>query len=232
MKKKVLIFILSLSIPASMIAKEASSDEFIKMQEFYYNQGYKEASKKFYQMGWLDHEKNTLKILKKYEAKFEAIEATKYLLSKGYITYPESYRTVDGRGNYKLVIEEPKIEKPLRVEDIFMIPELEGASFSGGLNSNKLSENNSGNTEINSNPNGLNLPSSPNNMKIPTSVNSLAVETSLSLPKTSKTMDVISRLNLRHLEGADEYKIYFKNNTEKSSFCYQISGDSTCENMN
>ena len=232
MKKKVLIFLLGLSIPISMIGKETGSDEFIKMQEFYYNQGYKDASKKFYQIGWLDHEKNTLKILKKYEAKFEAIEATKYLLSKGYITYPESYRTIDQRGNYRLVIEEPKIEKPLRVEDIFRIPELEGSSFSGGLNSNKLLWNNSDESDVSSNPNGLNLPSIPKNMEIPTSVNSLALETSLSLAKTAKTMDVISRLNLRHLEGTDEYKIYFKNNTEKSNFCYQISGDSTCENMN
>lgn len=234
MQKQKKIIIAFLITPfLNIFANSTSNDEFMQMQKFYYEQGYKEGAKKFYKKGIEDYQNYIeKKVLPDYEARFMAIEATKYLLKESYITFPESYREVTKDGSYKVVIKEPKIERPIRVEELFRMPEKKGAERVSQIDKE---------FEIKT-PTNDNNPSFKNGLKvvdttktdeeIPDSVSSIKKQTYLDVSKTKENLNMIEKLNLKYLDSFSGYKIYFENNTQKAEFCYQLTGDSTCSNIN
>lgn len=230
---KTTIKIFFLFVPMLMFSESSDSntnDEFMQMQKFYYEQGYKEGAKKFYKKGIEDYQNHIIKnILPDYEAKFAAIEATKYLMKESFITFPESYREMTNDGSYKVIITEPKIEKPIRAEELFRMPESRKSdSLNKDLKENTTSE--SKNTKF---KNGLKvIDDTKTNEEVPTSVSSIKKQTSLDINKTKENLNMIERLNLKYLDSFSGYKVYFDNNTQKADFCFQLSGDSTCSNMN
>jgi len=223
------LFLITSIISTKLSAENSYNDEFMQMQKFYYEQGYKEAAKKFYQKGIDDYQKYVLEnVLETYKAKFEAIEATKYLVKNGYISYPESYRIYKD-GAYKIVITEPKIEKPLKPEDLFRMP-LSNQKAQDFSTDNSLNEN-THNKENNLN-NGLKVVDSTDTKeKIPTSINSIKNKSSLELPKNKENLNAIEKMNLKYLDGYSSYKVYFENNTEKAEFCNLLTGDSSCSSL-
>ena len=228
------LFLVTSIISTKLCAENNYNDEFMQMQKFYYEQGYKEAAKKFYQKGIEDYQKYVLEnVLETYKAKFEAIEATKYLVKNGYISYPESYRIYKD-GAYKIVITEPKIEKPLKPEDLFRMPLQnqinQELATQNNLNENNLNENNlDENKNLN---NGLKVVDTTDTKEIiPTSVSSIKNKSSLELPKSKENINAIEKMNLKYLDGYSSYKVYFENNTEKAEFCYLLTGDSSCSSL-
>lgn len=225
-KNMSLVTLIIISFNSSMYgSNNESNDEFTEMQEFYYERGFKDAAKEYYLKGWKNHEKAILKKLKAYEKKIQAYEASKYLLKNGYITYPESYRIKNPDGSYKTVITKPKIEKPLRVQDLFLLPELEE-----DLNSEitkDLEKKNINKKNIN---NGYYLPNSHiSKSNIPTSINSLPAKSDITFNKNIKVLNLVNSLNLKHLEMPQKIKVYFNNNSERANFCYELTGDRECQ---
>lgn len=214
---RILYIVIFVAIGAS------GSSDFNKMQEFYYNQGYKAAAKEYYEKGIADYKNYVFKnVLPQYEAKFKSIEATKYLLSNGYITYPESYRIATKTGEYKIVFTEPKIEEPIKIEDLFRIP----------IKSSSKDFESFDDEETNISNNGLNvINDSSSSIVIPESVSQSKQATTLNIPKNKEYLSIINKHDLRYLEGYESYTIYFNNQTEKAEFCFQINGDSTCKNF-
>ncbi len=237
MLRKILLFSAFSIIPIELL----SSDEFMQMQKFYYEQGYKEGAKKYYSKGIEDYQDHIIdNVIPKYKAKFEAIEATKYLLKENYITYPESYRQTYNDGTYKIVFTEPKVEKPINPEDLFRMPEKRISEVEKELdlkydtNLDAIKEKRKTNSRKEGDyKNGLLVVDDLNSKEeIPNSVSSIKQETSLKLSKNKENLNMIEKLNLKYLDSFMGYTVYFKNNTEKAEFCYQISGDSSCSNLN
>ncbi len=228
MLRKILLFSAFSIIPIELL----SSDEFMQMQKFYYEQGYKEGAKKYYSKGIEDYQEYVMdNVLPKYKAKFEAIEATKYLLKENYITYPESYRQ-SNNGSYKVVFTEPKIEKPIRAEELFRMPEYKVKDTEKDIDS-KYESNANIDSKKEAFNNGLQVVDDLNSKEeVPNSVSSFKEEVSLSVGKSKNNLNMIEKLNLKYLDSFSGYKIYFKNKTEKAEFCFQLSGDSSCSNIN
>lgn len=228
MLRKILLFSALSIIPIELL----SSDEFMQMQKFYYEQGYKEGAKKYYSKGIEDYQEYVMdNVLPKYKAKFEAIEATKYLLKENYITYPESYRQ-SNNGSYKVVFTEPKIEKPIRAEELFRMPEYKVKDTEKDIDS-KYESNANIDIKKETFNNGLQVVDDLNSKEeVPNSVSSFKEEVSLSVGKSKNNLNMIEKLNLKYLDSFSGYKVYFKNKTEKAEFCFQLSGDSSCSNIN
>lgn len=213
-----------------MASNSFANDDFMQMQKFYYEQGYKEAAKKFYYKGIEDYQNHVLEnVLPQYEARFMAIEATKYLLKENYITYPESYRE-NNNGSYKVVITEPKIEKPIRAEELFRMPELkESKQREGDERESALKTTNKDETFNN----GLKIVNDSDTKEdIPNSVSAIRKQVSLDVSKTKENLSMIQKLELKYLDSFSGYKIYFENNTQKADFCFQLTGDASCSNIN
>ncbi len=235
MKKQKILY---LAILGLFLTNAYSNDEFMQMQKFYYEQGYKEGAKKYYNKGIEDYQEYILEyVIPKYKGKFEAIEATKYLLKENYITYPESYRQTSSDGTYKIVFTEPKVEKAIKPEDLFRMPELRIKNIEKDIDSKYDTELDSikdkkraKNEEF---KNGLSFVNDLETKEdIPNSVSSIKNEVSLSVSKTQENLNTIQKLDLKYLDSFSGYKVYFKNNTEKAEFCFQLSGDSSCSNLN
>ncbi|WP_152633057.1 hypothetical protein [Aliarcobacter butzleri] len=226
-KNRLLLLFSFIGLPIASL----SSDEFMQMQKFYYEQGYKEGAKKYYAKGIEDYQEYIVEnVLPKYKAKFEAIEATKYLLKENYITYPESYRQ-SNNGSYKVIFTEPKIERPIDAEVLFRMPEYKVSDTEKELDSKYEEKNVSKKKE--EFKNGLQVVDDLNSREeIPNSVSSIREEVTLSVNKTRSNLDMIQKLNLKHLDSFSGYKVYFKNKTEKAEFCFQLTGDSTCSSVN
>lgn len=227
-KQKLFLLLLAFSLTSNLYA----NDEFMQMQKFYYEQGFKEGAKKYYAKGIEDYQEYVMeKVLPEYKAKFEAIEATKYLLKENYITYPESYRQTNG-DSYKVVFTEPKIEKPIRAEELFRMPEYKVSKTEKDLDS-KYSDNKPKKEEEQDFKNGLQVVDDLNSKEeIPNSVSSISKQTSLKIAKTKENLSMIQKLDLKYLDSFSGYNVYFQNNTQKAEFCFQLTGDSSCSNIN
>ena len=56
-------------------------------------------------------------------------------------------------------------------------------------------------------------------------------ESSQTFPKTERIKRVLDASGMKYAETPSGYKTYFKNETDYSTFCKNISGDEKCSNL-
>ena len=185
-----------------------------EMTNFFYQKGYKEGYSTGYKQGYKDAIKDVLRRLSVYEKKMEAIEAGKYLLQTGQITYPQIYKESTPNG-YKIVIIPPKVEGKLSINSLILLPTINSSLCSVIKNKNKINLNADGfflQNQTNLVNNGVN------------SVKSINKEISLRFPKNQKVFEILQLTNIPFVENANSYTVYFKNKAEEESFCKNIGG--------
>lgn len=183
------------------------------MTGFFYKKGYKTGYTDGYEAGYKAAINDVLKKLSKYETKMEAIEAGKYLLATGQITYPQVYKVSTPQG-YKIVIIPPKVENTLSLNSLITIPFANNICSYLAKNQNKYS-----------NPDAFSLQNQNNivNTGI-VSVKKINNQTVLRFPKTQKIFEILQNSNLPFVENANDYTVYFNNIKQEESFCKNIGG--------
>jgi hypothetical protein len=222
MKNTISVILTGLLTITTLYAKKDTNNsvDLSSMNQFYYNKGYNDGYKTGYAKGYRDAIKDVLRRLAKYNKKMKAIEASKYLMANGYITYPEIFR-INKDGDYQIVITKPKIEKPLSIQDLILLPSL------NNVNDNEFSiMNNSVNSNKNNNDTSFHLQNEKYYLNAPVkSVKSLNYETCLTFPKLPLIKNILEKSGKPFIEGANFYKIFFNNKRELYSFCRNIGGN-------
>ena len=197
----------------SSINKSNISD----IQEFYYKKGYEDGQKDSYAKGYKDAIRDVLRVLSKYRNKMSAIEASKYLMRNGKITYPQVFK-VEENGNFKIVIIPPKAEDTLTIEDLVKIPLLHKGSFT-----DNISFNNDTNKKGEVNSNAFHLQNEKYYTNTPLQrAKDINNEVCLLLPKNYQIKKILEASGKPFIEEQKYYKVFFNSITEKRSFCENI----------
>ena len=206
-------FMLTSSLYAKNINKIPAS-----LGNFFYQKGYKEGYANGYRQGYQQAINDVLKRLTKYKKKMEAIEAGKYLLATGQITYPQVYKVSLPDGGYKIIIIPPKVEDKLSLSSLIEIPNASNicASFQKTKNNGGYPGSFSLNNQNNIVQNGIK------------SVKSINNKTVLHFPKTQKVFNILLQSGIPFVENANSYTVYFQDINEEKNFCKNIGGE-ICE---
>ena len=212
MKNLTIIILTGFIAITSLSAKNI--DEPKAMTGFFYKKGYKIGYTDGYEAGYKAAINDVLKKLSKYETKMKAIEAGKYLLATGQITYPQVYKVSTPQG-YKIVIIPPKVENTLSLNSLITIPFADNICSYLTKNQNKYS-----------NPNAFSLQNQ--NSIVNTgivSVKKINNQTVLHFPKTQKIFEILQNSNLPFVENANDYTVYFNNIEQERNFCKNVGGE-------
>ena len=216
MRNIMAIILISSTAISFMCAKTIKNNVPSSMGNFFYQKGYKEGYENGYQRGYQQAINDVLKRLSKYKAKMEAIEAGKYLLATGQITYPQVYKVSLPDGGYKIVIIPPKVEDKLSLDSLIEIPNANNICNNIYNNNNNNDESYNGAFSLNNQDNLV-----QNGIK---SVKSINNQTTLHFPKTQKVFDILLKSGIPFVENADSYTVYFQNAKQKDYFCKNIGG--------
>jgi hypothetical protein len=223
---------------ATVSPPPASTDDMTRMQRFYYDLGRKEGVAEGVKKGYALALRDFRKIVAKNARRIRALEAGKYLIKEGKITYPKVYKVRNG-DSYSIKIVAPTIEPAFSPEDLYIIPLLEGrdslyASTLGKIDAPSPRPARRGHTRKHShkNANALGLPDlneyaggkSPRPSK--PSVRMMAK--SISLPKNSLTRGFLQTYGAKYVSRGDSYVVTFTTEREKKRFCKEYSGDESC----
>ena len=185
------------------------------MNDFFYKKGYKEGYQTGYQQGYQAAINDVLKRLSKYETKMEAIEAGKYLMQTGQITYPQVYKESTSNG-YKIVIIPPKVEDTLSLNSLITLPFIDNICN----NDSKIDNNTNNETKqsffVNNQNNIIKTGITP--------VENQNKETVLNFPKTQKIFNILQNSGVPFVENANSYTVYFQDINQEKSFCKNIGG--------
>ncbi|WP_122872061.1 hypothetical protein [Campylobacter showae] len=240
MKTKLLLFSVCFAGISMLNAADSTElKDLTEMQNFYYQKGYNDASEKFYKAGYEKAVLDLIKQTQKYRSIIDSYEAGKYYMQNNKITFPRVYRTRNAEGQYIIQMEAPEVKEKLSIEDIFILPEIERVSqanyaINGNSNNNNAmsygpSDAGAGSQIQQPLYNSI-LPVNNNSIEA-TSPISIMKESSQTFPKTERIKRVLDASGMKYAETPSGYKTYFKNETDYSTFCKNISGDEKCSNL-
>ena len=213
-----------------LAAPPVSKDTMSEIQKFYFKLGSKQGHMNGVEEGYNKALMDFKKLLHNYKAKIRALEAGKYLVENGKITYPKVYKIRKG-SSYQIKIKAPVVEREFTSDDLFIIPMLNGKDVQ--------TENMSlFDGEIPGEPkkysNGMDLPDieSMNRSVRPNSVGNIRETISVQIPyKSADAKKFLEIFGSNYSETSNGYIVNFSNAREKRKFCKEFTGDNTCEKI-
>jgi len=214
----------------------SGSDQMTEMQKFYFDLGKKTGKIAGTNEGYQTALKDFKSLIKKYKKKVKALEAGKYLVQSGKITYPKVYKIREGN-SYRIEIKPSIVEREFTPEDLFLLPLINGAENDslGGVSLDSSSAMNSrGRYNSSKNPNSFDLPSieSTKRYKRPNSSGKIRGKTTLRIPyKSSSVKKFLEAYGSKYVDTKSGYIVSFSNTREKKKFCKELTGDGTCSDL-
>ena len=227
--KGVLAIFLSMVASTNSFSDDMGVNKFTPMQKFYYSLGQEQAKNVYYKKGYQDALHDFKDLLKKYKSKMEKLEAGKYLIETGKITYPEVYKTRSAADGYQLHIEAPVVERSFSAEDLFIVP-LEDGNKKGRYI--KRSPNSYESTsEI---TDGFAIPSlSEENDSAPVVSKDSGRRVYVDIRhKNSNIREFLDDYNSKYSESDSGFRVEFKSEKEKRKFCTDLTGQANCYGLN
>jgi len=190
----------------------SSSSFAITKEEFYYQMGYEQAKKIYYEKGLKDAYEIFMQRLDAYKKDLEAIEAGKYLYQNQLLTYPRVYRILKPDGTAEIKVSGCKIED-LRSLDNIIAQGITIPTFT----EDELKKLADGNNIINID----NINSQP--------ADDLQTPIHIELKKAGYVKEALERFNVPFEERDDKYIAVFFDKKDLDSFCKTTK---VCENDN
>lgn len=242
---KRIVFLLFLSLNFSALSAESLRG----LKKFYTDLGYKKAEVEGILLGYKMAVKDFKVLVEANEAEIEALQAGKYMVKKGKITYPKIWKVREG-DSYRVKIEAPTVEREFSAEDLYILPLLngEGHSFSkktstkrkfsqrGGSSDDIISlkesipykpKKNVSNSFQELNLNHINVKKSrPNTVS-----SSQKRKTLLIKNKSALTEETLNAFGLKYSSTSKGYRVTFSGEREMTKFCESLTGDSSCSSL-
>ncbi|MDD4969864.1 MAG: hypothetical protein PHT07_10595 [Paludibacter sp.] len=197
-----------------------------EMQRFYYEQGYQDARAKSFDEGYRQAKEEFIGIiLPRYSQRIKALEAGKYLVDDGKITYPKVFRYKDKNG-YSVHIEAPTVEKYFTEKDLYMLPEI-------SLTKCEAPTAQQASIDASAELYGQNAFAIPTKDDV-TNNRDTAPETRkekvvVHLPyKNEGLVQALNSYNINYASTKDGFDLFFSNDAEKNDFCMKVTGNNTC----
>jgi len=230
---KTSIFFGTLLLSLNLSAQDSGFEvnKFSSIQKFYYNLGRNRSKQEFYSQGYSDAVRDFKKLLKSYEARIKKLEAGKYLIESGKITYPEVYKTRDSHGGYKIHIEAPVVEREFTAEDLFIVPLVD----SNMARNAKIAYPNEPIEEGNGFSDSFFIPSMSNEVRnnVPKTPKEAVKKVYVDIRyKSSSIKEFLDNYNATYSVSDNGYRVEFNSESEKRKFCTDLTGEASCYGLN
>ncbi|EAH8851394.1 hypothetical protein CDJ58_07085 [Campylobacter lari] len=207
MNKKVFLLCFILLIINTLKAESSSTEDF------FYQRGYENGYRKGYEEGVKEAFASAKEMLKKYKDELQAYEIGKYLLKNQNLTYPQVWQEYSD-GVLKLRVLPSKIEKEINIDELF-------SKFSN-IPIKKFNSEESLELNINE-KNSVYLSERDSNINhLPQKVSGLSDKKVLSIPKTSRNLEILKKANVVFSDEGNFYNILFFTDIEKKDFCEEF----------